>query len=152
METGIQVVACTVEGEEYAIEIKRVQEIIRVLETTRVPYASPFISGVINLRGMVIPVMDLRKRFGLPSRAPGETARIIVINRNNEMVGVLVDSVSEVIWLPAQAVETPPSGVSGANTEFFSGIGKLGSRLLIMLNLERIFEISDSFSSGRGMF
>ncbi len=151
METGVQVVACTVEGEEYAIEIKIVQEIIRVLEITRVPHASPFISGVINLRGMVIPVMDLRKRFGLPPREPEETARIVVINWNREMVGVLVDSVSEVIWLPAQTVETPPSGTGGANTEFFSGIGKLGSRLLIMLDLEKIFEINDSVSSGRGI-
>ncbi|WP_418790215.1 chemotaxis protein CheW [Phosphitispora sp. TUW77] len=151
LENGIQVVACTVEDEEYAIEIKRVQEIIRVIDITRVPYASAFISGVINLRGKVIPVMDLRKRFGLPSKAPEETARIVVINWNNDMVGVLVDSVSEVVWLPAQSVGPPPSSRNGGNTEFFSGIGKLGNRLLIMLNLETIFEVNDSASAGRGM-
>ncbi len=141
MENDVQLVACTVDNEEYAIDIRSVQEIIRLLDITRVPHASPYISGVINLRGMVIPVMNLRKRFGLPDQKPDETARIIIINCNGSMVGILVDSVSEVIRIPRQNIEHTPSCSSNVNTEFFSGIGKLGSRLLIMLNLDNIFEI-----------
>ncbi len=141
MENDIQLVACTVENEEYAIDIRSVQEIIRLLDITRVPHSSPYISGVINLRGMVIPVMDVRKRFGLPEKTPDETARIVIINCNGALVGMLVDSVSEVIRIPRENIEQPPSCSSNVNTDFFTGIGKLGNRLLIILNLDNIFEI-----------
>ena len=151
MEHDLQVVACTIAGEEYAIDIHRVQEIIRVVDITRVPHASPFISGVINLRGLVIPVMDLRKRFALPGKTTDEMSRIIVINWHREMVGILVDGVSEVIWLPQKSVEDPPAGATTIKSEFFTGIGKLGSRLLIILNLDTIIEINDSVPAGKGM-
>lgn len=142
MENEVQLVACTIDGEEYAIDIRSVQEIIRLLDITRVPHASPFVSGVINLRGMVIPVMDIRKKFGLPSKMPDETTRIVIINWNGLLVGILVDSVSEVIRLPGNAIEHPPSSSSNKNSEFFLGIGKLGYRLLIILNLEQVLGIN----------
>lgn len=142
METAIQLVACAVEDEEYAIDIEKVQEIIRLQEITRVPHSSLYISGVINLRGMVIPVMDLRKRFGLPEKVYGDTSRIIIINWSNGFAGLLVDGVSEVIRIPKQAVEQPPTYSSNVNADFFTGIGKLGHRLLIMLNLDKIFELT----------
>lgn len=141
MENDVQLVACAIEGEEYAVDISNVQEIIRLQEITRVPHASPYISGVINLRGRVIPVMDIRKRFNLPGREYGETTRIIIIDFNGALVGIIVDNVSEVIRLPKRAIEHPPAGSSGVNSEFFTGIGKLGQRLLIMLNLEKILEM-----------
>jgi len=142
VETAIQLVACAVEDEEYAIDIEKVQEIIRLQEITRVPHSSLYISGVINLRGMVIPVMDLRKRFGLPEKVYGDTSRIIIINWSNGFAGLLVDGVSEVIRIPKQAVEQPPTYSSNVNADFFTGIGKLGHRLLIMLNLDKIFELT----------
>ncbi|MHB9093057.1 MAG: chemotaxis protein CheW [Eubacteriales bacterium] len=142
METEIQLVACAIEGEEYAIDIRSVQEIIRLQEITRVPQASSFVSGVINLRGMVIPVMDMRRRFGFPGKVPDETTRIVIINWSGLLVGILVDSVSEVIRLPRRDIEQPPSCSSNVNSEFFTGIGKLGFRLLIMLNLDKILGIN----------
>lgn len=142
MENEIQLVACAIDGEEYAVDIKSVQEIIRLLDVTRVPHASPYVSGVINLRGRVIPVMDIRKRFGLPSKVPNETTRIVIINWNGLLVGILVDSVSEVIRLPRHAIEHSLSCSSNVNTEFFNGIGKLGQRLLIMLNIDKILGIN----------
>jgi len=141
METDVQLVACAVDGEEYAVDIRNVQEIIKLLDITRVPHAIPFMSGVINLRGMVIPVMDIRKRFGLPDKVYGETSRIIIINWDSSLVGMLVDGVSEVIRLPIQAIEQPPSYSAKIKSDFFTGIGKLGNRLLILLNLEKIFGI-----------
>lgn len=142
MENEVQLVACAIEGEEYAVDVRSVQEIIRLQEITRVPHASPYISGVINLRGRVIPVMDIRKRFNLPSKKYGETTRIIIIDSNGALVGIIVDNVSEVIRLPGQAIELPPAGSSSINTEFFTGIGKLGHRLLILLNLEKILGVN----------
>ena len=142
VENDVQLVACKIEGEEYAIDIRSVQEIIRLLDITRVPYASPFMSGVINLRGMVIPVMNLRKRFKLPDRTPDEATRIVIINWAGVLVGLLVDGVSEVIRLPRQAIEHAPNCSSNVNTDFFTGIGKLGRRLLIMLDLDSIFEVT----------
>lgn len=142
MENEVQLVACSIEGEEYSVDVRSVQEIIRLQEITRVPHASPYISGVINLRGRVIPVMDIRKRFSLPSKEYGESTRIIIIDSNDALVGIIVDNVSEVIRIPKQAIEYPPVGPASINTEFFTGIGKLGYRLLIMLNLEKILGIN----------
>ncbi|PKM80864.1 MAG: chemotaxis protein CheW [Firmicutes bacterium HGW-Firmicutes-14] len=141
MESDIQVISCTVAEEEYAIDIRNVQEIIKLLDITRVPRVCSCIEGVINLRGMVIPVMNMRKRFCLPDKTPDETSRIVIINWGESMIGMLVDSASEVIRLPEHAVESPPSVKSNINLEFFSGIGKLGNRLLIMLDLEKVFDI-----------
>lgn len=141
MENEVQLVACAIEGEEYAVDIRSVQEIIRLQEITRVPHASPYVSGVINLRGRVIPVMDIRKRFNLPSKEYGEVTRIIIIDSNDALVGMIVDNVSEVIRLPGEDIGLPP-GSSNINSKFFDGIGKLGNRLLVMLNLEKILEIN----------
>lgn len=142
MENEVQLVACAIEGEEYAVDIRSVQEIIRLQEITRVPHASPYVSGVINLRGRVIPVMDIRKRFTLPSKEYGEATRIIIIDSDGALVGMIVDNVSEVIRLPRQDIGLPPAGSSSINSEFFNGIGKLGNRLLVMLNLEKILGIN----------
>jgi purine-binding chemotaxis protein CheW len=137
MEHDMQIVACKLEDEEYAIDIRAVQEIIRMLEITRVPHAPDFLEGVVNLRGMVIPVMDLRRHFGLPPRQNTDSTRIIIVNRGETMVGFVVDGVSEVLRLPRQAIEPPPS-LEQKNATYFTGVGKIGSRLLILLNLDKI--------------
>jgi len=139
MENDMQLVACRLANEEYAVDIHTVQEIIRMLEITRVPHAPEFVEGVINLRGMVIPVMDLRHRFGLPPRENTETTRIIITTWQDTMVGFVVDGVSEVLRLPGSAIEPPPS-LEQKNATYFSGVGKIGNRLLILLNLDRILE------------
>ncbi len=137
MDKDMQVVACTLANEEYAVDIGVVQEIIRMLEITRVPHAPVFLEGVVNLRGMVIPVMDLRRRFGLAWRQNTDSTRIIIINWQETMVGLVVDSVSEVVRLPGVAIEPPPA-LEQKNATFFFGVGKINNRLLILLNLDRI--------------
>jgi purine-binding chemotaxis protein CheW len=115
-----------------------VQEIIRMMDITKVPRAPDFVEGVINLRGKVIPIIDLRKRFGLSTRDHDKHTRIIVIEINNMIVGFVVDSVSEVLRIPASTVEPPPPVVSGLESEYISGVGKLEDRLLILLDLNKL--------------
>jgi len=142
MENDIQLVACSLDNEEYGIDIRNVQEIIRLLDITRVPHASPYMAGVVNLRGMVIPVMNIRKRFGMPEKEPQETTRIVIVSWNGSPVGIIVDSVSEVIRLERKNIESPPTCSQQVNQEFFTGIGKQGKRLLIMLNLGKVLNIN----------
>lgn len=134
----LQLVTFSIGEEEFGVDILKVQEIIRTMEITKVPRAPDFVEGVINLRGKVIPIIDLRKRFGLPTRDHDKHTRIIVIEINNMIVGFVVDSVSEVLRIPASTVEPPPPVVSGLESEYISGVGKLEDRLLILLDLNRL--------------
>ncbi|TVM15859.1 chemotaxis protein CheW [Oceanidesulfovibrio indonesiensis] len=134
----IQLVTFSIGEEEFGVDILKVQEIIRTMEITKVPRAPHFVEGVINLRGKVIPIIDLRKRFGLSSREHDKHTRIIVIEINNMIVGFVVDSVSEVLRIPASTVEPPPPVVAGLESEYISGVGKLEDRLLILLDLDRL--------------
>jgi purine-binding chemotaxis protein CheW len=120
------------------VDILKVQEIIRMMEITKVPKAPDFVEGVINLRGNVIPIVDLRKRFGLETRDRDKNTRTIVIEINNMIVGFIVDAVSEVLRIPADTVEPPPPVVAGLEAEYISGVGKLEDRLLILLDLDRL--------------
>ena len=134
----MQLVTFSIGDEEFGVDILKVQEIIRTMEITKVPRAPEFVEGVINLRGKVIPIVDLRKRFGLETRDHDKHTRIIVIEINQMIVGFVVDSVSEVLRIPANTVEPPPPVVSGLESEYISGVGKLQDRLLILLDLNRL--------------
>jgi purine-binding chemotaxis protein CheW len=134
----MQLVTFSIGDEEFGVDILKVQEIIRTMEITRVPRAPAFVEGVINLRGKVIPIIDLRKRFGLQTRGHDKNTRIIVIEISNMIVGFVVDSVSEVLRIPASTVEPPPPMVAGLESEYISGVGKLEDRLLILLDLNRL--------------
>ena len=134
----IQLVTFSIGEEEFGVDILKVQEIIRTMEITKVPKAPEFVEGVINLRGNVIPIIDLRKRFGLETRIHDKHTRIIVIEINKMVVGFVVDSVSEVLRIPSNTVEPPPPVVSGLESEYISGVGKLENRLLILLDLDRL--------------
>lgn len=134
----MQLVTFSIGEEEFGVDILKVQEIIRTMEITKVPRAPAFVEGVINLRGKVIPIIDLRKRFGLESREHDKHTRIIVIEINNMIVGFVVDSVSEVLRIPSNTVEPPPPVVAGLESEYISGVGKLEDRLLILLDLDRL--------------
>ncbi|EGJ51042.1 chemotaxis protein CheW [Desulfocurvibacter africanus] len=134
----MQLVTFSIGDEEFGVDILKVQEIIRTMEITRVPRAPAFVEGVINLRGKVIPIIDLRKRFGLQARGHDKNTRIIVIEISNMIVGFVVDSVSEVLRIPASTVEPPPPMVAGLESEYISGVGKLEDRLLILLDLNRL--------------
>ena len=134
----MQLVTFSVDDEEFGVDILKVQEIIRTMEITKVPRAPEFVEGVINLRGKVIPIIDLRRRFGLVSRDHDKHTRIIVIDISNMIVGFVVDSVSEVLRIPSSTVEPPPPVVAGLESEYISGVGKLEDRLLILLDLDRL--------------
>lgn len=144
----LQLVTFRLGNEEFSLDILRVQEIIRHMELTRVPRTPDFVEGVINLRGRVIPVLDLRKRFGLPSDERTNETRIIVVDVDNRTVGLKVDAVSEVLRLPADTVEPAPAIVTGAESDYIKGVGKLDGRLLILLDVERILSRTERDALG----
>lgn len=130
-------------AEEYGIEILKVREIIGLLPITRVPNMVDSMRGVINLRGRIIPVVDLRRKFGLPPTQLGDQAVIIVVQyqqANSDLtVGMLVDEVLDVVKLDAQQIETQPEYGSGAaRARFVHGIGKLDNRMVFLVHLERV--------------
>lgn len=138
----LQLVTFGVGSEEFAVDILRVQEINRMMELTRIPQSPPDVEGVINLRGRIIPVVDLRKRFGLEPSTQDEQCRIVVIEVHEKTIGFLVDCVHEVLRIDRSIVEPAPSIVSSIDSEYIAGVGKLEDRLLILLDLERLFGAS----------
>jgi purine-binding chemotaxis protein CheW len=134
----VQVVSFQLGSEEYGVDISQVQEIIRMVEITHVPRAPKFMEGVINLRGQLIPIIDLRTRFGMQRIDATKSSRIIVTDIGNKRVGIVVDSVSEVLNIPIENVEDAPEMVAGVGTEYIQGVGKMGERLIIMLDLTMV--------------
>ena len=128
-------------NEEYGIGILKIKEIIGMMPVTSVPQTPEFVKGVINLRGKVIPVVNLRSRFNKPAGEQTSDNRIVVVNLNNVTVGLLVDSVSEVLRLSEDLVEPPPPMMEGGlDTEYIRSVGRLDdNRLLILLDLEKVF-------------
>jgi purine-binding chemotaxis protein CheW len=146
----LQLVTFNIGEEEFGVDILRVQEIIRIMEITRVPQAPDFVEGVINLRGKVIPIIDLRRRFGMEVREHDKHTRIIVIEINNMIIGFVVDAVHEVLRIPADTVEPPPPAVmGGVDSEYISGVGKLDNRLLILLDLNRLLSREEQAELGQ---
>ena len=139
----LQLVTFVVGTEEFAIPILSVQEINRMMQITRVPQSPPFIEGVINLRGKIIPVMDLRKRFGQSASENTDDARIIVVEVAERVIGFTVDRVNEVLRISGEIVDSPPSMVTGVDSDYVEGVDKLDDRLLILLNLGRLFSQND---------
>ncbi len=138
-EDPLQFVIAGIGREEFAIDVLSVQEIIRLVELTRLPKAPPFVEGVINLRGRIIPVLNLRRRFGLSETTVTDRQRIVVVMVRQRMVGLLVDEVAEVLRIGLSAIEPPPS-IMGSSTgaEFTRGVGRLDDRLIVVLDLERL--------------
>ncbi len=136
----LQVVTFNLRDEEYAIEILKVQEIIRMIPITRVPNSPEFVNGVINLRGKVIPVMDLGKRIGLPDKAESAESRIIVVEINHTIIGFIVDRVNIVLRLSKDIIELTPDLVGNHNKEYIRGIAKMQSNLLILLDLNKVLQ------------
>jgi len=133
-----QLVVFQLGAELYGVEIARVHEIIRLQTVTRVPRAPSFVEGVINLRGKVIPVVDLRRRFGLPTAEHTRATRIVVVEIGDQVVGIIVDSVSEVLRINSSTVEPPSPVVAGIDSEYLHGIAKLPERLVILLDVDRV--------------
>lgn len=145
----LQLVTFTVGSEEFAIPILSVHEINRMMSITRVPQSPPFVEGVINLRGKIIPVVDLRKRFGLAKREHSGDTRIIVVEVSGRVIGFTVDRVNEVLRINSGIVEPPPPMASGVDSEYVRGVGKLEDRLLILLDLDRLFSAAEVAATDR---
>lgn len=137
-EDILQLVSFKLGEEEFGVDILAVQEIIRMIEITRVPNSPHFVEGVINLRGKVLPVVNLRKRLGLPVTEYSKSTRIIVIELDKKTVGFIVDSVSEVLRIPTAVTEPPPQMVGRVDSEYITAVGKLDDRLVILLDLNRV--------------
>jgi purine-binding chemotaxis protein CheW len=138
-----QYVSFILADEEYGVPILKVQEIIRYTKLTRVPQSSEFIEGVLNLRGRVIPVLDLRKRFALAQGERDRNSRIVVVEVDNRTVGMIVDGVSEVLQINRGDIEPPPPLGARVKTEFIEGMGKVGDRLMILLDIDRILSTEE---------
>lgn len=139
MGEEMKVIVFKLGTEEYGIEVDKVQTIERMMPITRVPKTFSFVKGVINLRGVVIPVIDLRGRFGLPEAEYSDQTRIIIVTANEMEVGFVVDSANDVIDLDSDSIDSPPDVVGGVKAKYLHGVARISEeRLLVMLNLSEV--------------
>jgi purine-binding chemotaxis protein CheW len=125
-------------GEEYGIDVRLVQEIIRITEITQIPRAPEFIKGVINLRGRIIPVVDLKRKLSLGEVERTRQARIVVVKVRDRLTGLLVDGASQVLKVPLSIIEPPPEEVVEIDANLIRGVAKLEKRLIILMDLPRV--------------
>jgi purine-binding chemotaxis protein CheW len=138
MEKELQVVGFRIGEETFGVRIGSVREIVRVPEITTVPNAQETIEGVINLRGKIIPVVDLRKRFGRSEITADKKSRILVVELENKLVGLIVNSASEVLKIPPSEIESPGSVFADNESSYVTGVGKLKGRLIILLDISKL--------------
>jgi len=134
----IQLVSFHLGQEEFGIDILRVQEINRMVEITKVPQAPHYCEGVINLRGKVIPIIDLRKKFEMDIEEWTKNTRIVVCDVDGNVIGMIVDAVEEVLRIPSSTIEPAPEIVTSINSDYIKGVAKLEERLLIFLDISKI--------------
>lgn len=135
-----QIVVFDLHREHYGVDISAVESILKPQAITSVPCAPPYVVGVTNLRGKVLPVIDLRRRFGLPAAETNADTRIVVVQMGAHVVGMIVDGVSEVLNLDIASIEPPSTVTSTADSVFIKGIARLEGRLVILLDLDKIVE------------
>lgn len=134
----IQWVTFKLEGEKYGIKVMQVQEVLRMTEIAPVPGAPDYVLGIINLRGNVVTVVDTRKRFGLPTRDPDDATRIVIIEAENQIVGILVDSVAEVMDLRMSEIETAPNVGNDESSRYIQGVSSQNDELLILVDVNKL--------------
>jgi purine-binding chemotaxis protein CheW len=134
----IKVIVFQLADEEYGVPVQQVRSIEKVQHITRVPKTVKFVKGVINLRGLVTPVIDLRTRFNLEEQVYSDSTRIIIVSLENIEVGLIVDAANDVIDIPVDAIEPPPEVVGAVEANYLKGVAKIEKRLLILLKLDAI--------------
>ena len=139
-QESMKVIVFQLEDKEYAIPVSRVQGIERLLHITRVPKTPNYVKGVINLRGVVTPIIDLRERFSLPASDNQDATRIIIVSIKDTEVGFIVDSANDVLDINVKSIEPQPEVVGTTEEEFISGLARLDNRLLILLQLEKVLD------------
>ncbi len=127
------------ENEKYGVPVEQVMEVLRFTEITPVPGAPDAVMGIINLRGNVVTVLDTRRKFGLKTRVPDDSTRIVVTTINEHVIGILVDNVSDVMWLRASEMETTPTATGDENAKFIQGVASRDGELLILVDLLKLF-------------
>jgi len=140
MEKEVQVVGFRIGNETFGVRIGSVREIVRVPEITAVPSAPEAVEGVINLRGKIIPVMDLRKRFGQSDIRPDKKNRILVVELENKLVGLIVNAASEVLKIAPSEIEPPGTVFAEGESNYVTGVGKLKGRLIILLDIGKLLQ------------
>jgi purine-binding chemotaxis protein CheW len=138
MQKSLQTVGFRIGKEMFGVDIARVKEIVRVPEIVKVPDTPDFIEGVMNLRGKIVSVIDLKKRFRLGSVDRTKASRILVAEMDGRVVGLLVDAASEVLRLASDSIEPPPDMVSGIGIDYITGVGKIGERIIILLDIRKV--------------
>lgn len=144
----LHLVSFQLDREAFGVPIMKVREIIRVTDITRVPQAPRHIRGVTNLRGRILPVVELRTRLGLAPAVITDRSRIVVVEAHQRILGVLVDAVLKVVKVPATAVTPPPEEIITARTDFITGVAKLRNELLILLDLDAALLVQDDGTAG----
>lgn len=139
VEEILQLVSFKLGEEEFAVDILKVQEINKALQITKVPNTPKSFEGIVNLRGKVIPVVDLRQKMGMPRKEEDHNTRIIVVELKERTIGFIVDQVKEVLRIPKNLTEPPPRMVTNSNTNMYTSVAKLENRLIILLDLEKLF-------------
>jgi purine-binding chemotaxis protein CheW len=136
----LQLVTFKLAGQKYAVDILKVQEINNIKEITAIPNAPSFLEGAINLRGKVIPVLNLGKKFSFEQTAINDLAKIVIMDIRGVIMGIIVDSVSDVLRIPRDLVEPPPPVSSNVSTKFIAGIAKLDEGLVILLDMDKLLD------------
>lgn len=142
MNRELHIVGFKVGRETYGVPITSLHEIVRVPEITSVPDAPDYMEGVINLRGKIVSVIDLRKRFGEKTVSSSRRTRILVVEHHGRLAGLIVDSASEVLKIPASQVEPAPAGFQEGGLNCVTGLGKYGGRLIVILDTAKLLEFS----------
>jgi purine-binding chemotaxis protein CheW len=143
MAKNLQFVVFKIGKELFGVGIDSIREIVRVPEVTEVPDAPHFLDGVINLRGRIVPVVDLRRRLRIQHADKTKATRVLITENSGSMVGLLVDAASEVIRIQPDAVDEPPEMISAIGVEYITGVAKLNERLIILLDIKKILNVGD---------
>lgn len=144
-----QLVIFDLGSEQFGIEIAAVEGIVKMQEITKVPYSPSYMEGITNLRGAVLPVIDLNKRFGLPVEEVTRDTRIITVSMETVKMGMIVSSVTEVLTIDENVIELPQGMVTSINQEFITGVAKIDSRLVILLDLSHIFSADEKLAASK---
>lgn len=140
MSKEMKVIVFQLKDKEYAVGVDVVESIEKLMSITRVPNTPSYIKGVINLRGVVTPIVDLRERFGMEGKPLDDTSRIIIVSLDEFEAGLIVDAANDVFDIPVDSIEPQPEVVGSIESEFIAGVAKVEKRLLVMLNLEKVLQ------------
>lgn len=144
VKSDLKLIVFQLKDEEYAIEVDYIQSIERMQPVTRIPRTFPFVTGVMNLRGVITPIINLRTRFGLEEKEYDDSTRILVISKGGMEMGFIVDGANDVIDIPVEKIEPTPEVVGGVEADYLRGVVKLEKRLFTLLNLEKVIEVTDT--------